>query len=184
MLLLCLAMTEHFKITPIEETTDSFTFQVASPGNERVIITFRPPNKVSVEVGVGESEQEVSPEYPEVTLEGRVAKDAGAFGGVKYDKEKHTFSVRIAHQYNPGNPHEADYYNIEASGEAADSAYSLYLNNKGVAVRVGGWDMSGSTKLDKGTKGLIKADFIERIQGRRPYIDIVPGRVRLGESEA
>jgi hypothetical protein len=39
--------------------------------------------------------------------------------------KKHTFSVRIAHKFDPADKTKAQYYTIVANGEAADKAYSL-----------------------------------------------------------
>src|SRR6266852_4635954 len=100
-------MTEKFKITPVEETDESITLQVSRAAGETLIVKFTPPDKVSFELGAGESRADRETEPQEITIEGRVAKNSGEFGGAKYDREKHTFSVRIAHQYNPGNQKEA-----------------------------------------------------------------------------
>ena len=49
-------------------------------------------------------------------------------------------------------------------------------------LRITGWDISQSSKLYKGTHGIIKADSIEKLPpGTKASSDILPGRVRLSE---
>jgi hypothetical protein len=171
---------EKFRITPIEETDESITLQVARSVNETLVVKFTPStNEVSFTLGAGEQEREKSPEHPEITLEGNPAKAA------KYDKEKHTFLLRFAHHLNPQERTVAQFYDVVAEGEKADDFFKLFITDTRMQLHITGWDVSQGARLYKGTQGIIKADSIEKLPpGTRANSEILPGRVRLPEKRA
>jgi len=168
-------MAEKFRITPLAEDDENFTFQVSSPRNETVVITFTPPHKVSVTVGAGEQEVKKAPEFEpqEITLEGRIARNRWA----KYSASKHTYSNRMAFQPDANNTNLAWYFDVEAEGDVADFAWEqLRLNQAGEAVVVSGWLIKED--VSEKTKGLIKADFIGKLPaGQKPRHTILHERV-------
>ena len=168
-------MAEKFRITPLAEDDENFTFQVRSPRNETVVITFTPPHKVSVTVGTGEQEVKTAPEFEpqEITLEGRIARNRWA----KYSASKHTYSNRMAFQPDANNTSLAWYFDVEAEGDVADFAWEqLRLNQAGEAVVVSGWLIKED--VSEKTKGLIKADFIGKLPaGQKPRHTILHERV-------
>lgn len=166
-----------FRITPIEETDASIRFQVASPKDEILIVSFTPPNKVSFEFGGQEVIQ--APEREEITIEGNPVRPA------KYDKNKHTYNLRLAYHPNPQDRTVAEFYNVVAEGERADDFFKLFITDTRLQLHITGEDISNTTKLDKGTKGLIRADNIEKLQpGQRASSEIMRWKVwGMGESK-
>jgi hypothetical protein len=163
-----------FRITPLEETDESITLQVSRAEGETLIVKFAPTTKeVSFRFGAGEQAAGHEAEPQEITIEGRIARNRWA----KYDKEKHTYANRIAHQYDATDAQKAWFYDVVAEGEAADQAFGLFLNQAGMSVVVSG--MLLKDDVSEKTKGLIKADFIKRLPpGQKPNHTILPERVK------
>lgn len=115
-------------------------------------------------------------EHPLITIEGVPIR------GARYNKEKRTYSLTIAHHPNAENRKEAVYYNIVAEGEKAEELYKAYVTDSRTPVRVTGNDASFTlARKGKPDKRVYKvqADSIEKIKGRWDSPKILPEKVKL-----
>ncbi len=71
-------------------------------------------------------------EYPEITIEGWPVR-AG-----HYDRDKHTYHLRIAHHPNPNDRETGVFYDLLASGEKAKECFAVRVTDKSRAVHVTG----------------------------------------------
>jgi hypothetical protein len=111
------------------------------------------------------------PEHPAITIEGNpVFKH-------KYNEEipplpPYSYLLRLAHHIDPKHPAAAQFYNIIASGEKAKEFYGLYITDTRMQLHITGSDITETVKKHKGTAGIIEADSIEIIHGRRASPEI------------
>ena len=77
----------------------------------------------------------------------------------------------------------ANFYDVVARGEKADEFFKLFVTDTRMQLHITGSDISETVKKHKGAAGIIEADSIEIIHGRRAGSDILTEKVRLADRE-
>jgi hypothetical protein len=175
-----------FEVKTLKQSDASITVQVGR-ANETVVFTYTPPYKVEVDFpgdqAAGEKEQPhtpeavIPPEYPAITIEGNPAR------ATRYDWEKHIYLLRLAHHPDASVRTLVNFYDVVARGEKADEFFKLFVTDTRMQLHITGLDISETVKKHKGTAGIIEADSIEIIHGRRAGSDILAEKVRLADRE-
>ena len=176
-----------FEVKTLEQTDTSITVQVSRSANETILFTYTPPSRVAIDFpgtqAPGEPGQPQTPEatkppeYPAITIGGNPARAA------RYDREKRTYVLRLAHHPDANARTLANFYAVVARGEKADEFFKLFVTDTRMQLHITGSDISETVKKHKGTAGIIEADSIEIIHGRRASSDILAEKVRLADRE-